>query len=122
MAPTSKKCWPHKKKRRKKMVKNHATSQKKKISKLFFSFLFGKKITQPLSKKNHASSQKLYRTYYPHRSRDSVSPVCGIFVSYLKVSVKNIIIIANSCLKFLYGGGVQQTTVKSLRSHFLSPG
>ena len=35
-------------------------------------FLFKKK-------KNHATSPKLYRSYYPHRLRDSVSPVCGIF-------------------------------------------
>ena len=28
---------------------------------------------------NHATSPKLYRSYYPHRSRDSLSPVCGIF-------------------------------------------
>ena len=28
---------------------------------------------------NHATSPKLYRSYNPHRSRDSVSPVCGIF-------------------------------------------
>ena len=29
---------------------------------------------------NHATSPKLYRSYYPHRSRDSLSPVCGIFI------------------------------------------
>ena len=28
---------------------------------------------------NHATSPKLYRSCYPHRSRDSLSPVCGIF-------------------------------------------
>ena len=28
---------------------------------------------------NHATSPKLYRSYYLHRSRDSLSPVCGIF-------------------------------------------
>ena len=28
---------------------------------------------------NHATSPKCYRSYYPHRSRDSLSPVCGIF-------------------------------------------
>ena len=27
---------------------------------------------------NHATSPKLYRSYCPHRSRDSVSPVCRI--------------------------------------------
>ena len=26
------------------------------------------------------TSPKLHRSYYPHRSRDSLSPVCGIFV------------------------------------------
>ena len=29
---------------------------------------------------NHATSPKLYRSYYRHRSRDSFSPVCGIFL------------------------------------------
>ena len=29
--------------------------------------------------KNHATTQKLCRSYYPHRSRDSLSPVCRIF-------------------------------------------
>ena len=24
--------------------------------------------------------KKMYRSYYPHRSRDSMSPVCGIFI------------------------------------------
>ena len=28
---------------------------------------------------NHLTSPKLYRSYDPHRSRDSLSPVCGIF-------------------------------------------
>ena len=28
---------------------------------------------------NHATSRKLDRSYDPHRSRDSMSPVCGIF-------------------------------------------
>ena len=39
-----------------------------------------RKITQP-SKKNHATSPKCYRSYYPHWSRYSVSPVCGISVN-----------------------------------------
>ena len=30
---------------------------------------------------SHATSPKLYRSYYPHRSRELVSPVCGIFCS-----------------------------------------
>ena len=29
---------------------------------------------------NHATSAKLYWSYDPHRSRDSMSPVCGIFL------------------------------------------
>ena len=28
---------------------------------------------------NHANSSNLYRSYYPHPSRELVSPVCGIF-------------------------------------------
>ena len=28
---------------------------------------------------NHATSPKLYQSYYLHRSRELVSPVCGIF-------------------------------------------
>ena len=33
---------------------------------------------------NHATSSNLYRSYYPHRSRELVSPVCGIFlISFL---------------------------------------
>ena len=28
---------------------------------------------------NHATSSNLYWSYYPHRSRELVSPVCGIF-------------------------------------------
>ena len=38
----------------------------------YFFFYFFLKI-------NHATSPKLYWSYYPHRSRDSLSPVCGIF-------------------------------------------
>ena len=38
---------------------------------------------QPLkknkNKKNHATSKKLYLSYYPHLSRELVSPVSGIF-------------------------------------------
>ena len=29
---------------------------------------------------NHATSSNLYRSYYPHWSRELVSPVCGIFL------------------------------------------
>ena len=38
-----------------------------------------RKVMQPLYKKNIETPQKLYQSYSPHRSRDSVSPVCGIF-------------------------------------------
>ena len=31
---------------------------------------------------NHATSPKLYRSYYPHQSRDSLSAVCGIFLDW----------------------------------------
>ena len=40
---------------------------------IFFFLLFFFKI-------NHATSSNLYRFYYPHRSRELVSPVCGIFI------------------------------------------
>ena len=30
---------------------------------------------------NHATSSNLYRSYYPHRLRELVSPACGIFFS-----------------------------------------
>ena len=40
---------------------------------------------------NHATSPKLYRSYYLHRSRDSLSPVCGIFFVRIKcVDVDNV--------------------------------
>ena len=29
---------------------------------------------------NHATSSNLYWSYYPHRAREVVSPVCGIFL------------------------------------------
>ena len=34
---------------------------------------------------NHATSPKLYRSHYPHRSRELVSPVCGIFLKVIKL-------------------------------------
>ena len=39
-------------------------------------------ITQPIEEEekiNNATSSNLYRSYYPHRSRDLVSPLCRIF-------------------------------------------
>ena len=35
---------------------------------------------------NHATSSNLYRSYYPHRSRELVSPVCGIFFQHNPVT------------------------------------
>ena len=48
---------------------------RKKRSREFFFF------TPPLEKKkkNQPTSSNLHWSYYPHRSRDFVSPVCGIF-------------------------------------------
>ena len=37
-------------------------------------------------KTNHPTSPKLYRSYYPHRPRELVSPVCGIFLIVTLVS------------------------------------
>ena len=42
----------------------------------FFEKKFLKK--KNFGKKNFGK-KNLYRSYYPHRSRDSMSPVCGIF-------------------------------------------
>ena len=39
-----------------------------------------RKITQPFFYINHATSSNLYRSYYPHRSKELVSPVYGIFL------------------------------------------
>ena len=42
---------------------------------------------------NHATSPKLYRSYYPHQLRDSLSPVCGIFFNVnlgMRAKKKNI--------------------------------
>ena len=36
---------------------------------------------------NHATSPKLYRSYYPHWSRELLSPVCGIFFTNSSISV-----------------------------------
>ena len=44
---------------------------------------------------NHAASPKLYRSYYPYRSRELVSPVCGIFhcrLHSVRVRYKSIIV------------------------------
>ena len=51
---------------------------------------------QSLKKYIHrATFPKLYRSYYPHRSRDSVSPICGIFlvsflVSFIEILYRHI--------------------------------
>ena len=39
---------------------------------------------QPLKKKTLSISPKLYRSYYPHQSRELVSPVCGIFFHWFE--------------------------------------
>ena len=45
---------------------------------------------QPIKKKkNHATSSKLYRFYYLHRSRELVSPVCGIFCNQKGTQIHN---------------------------------
>ena len=54
----------------KKKKKRKKSSNKFYIYIFFFSFFF---------QINHATSPKLYRSYDPHRSRDLMSPVCGIF-------------------------------------------
>ena len=46
---------------------------------------------------NHATSSNLYRFFYPHRLRELVSPVCGIFFSLLLFSV------ITMTLNILYG-------------------
>ena len=51
-------------------LKNRWNSAKKFLSTSFFIFL----------KINHATFPKLYRSYYPHRSRNYLSPVCRIFL------------------------------------------
>ena len=40
---------------------------------------------------NHETSPKLYWSYYPHRSRDSLSPVCGIFVYLFTVMTRKVV-------------------------------
>ena len=35
---------------------------------------------------NHATSPKLYRSYYPHWLRELVSPICGIFCNSFFIS------------------------------------
>ena len=64
---------------------NHATSLSKKITKLLDKIrrkklrnLFAKYFNKKILNLNHVTSPKLYQSYYPHRLRDSVSPVCGI--------------------------------------------
>ena len=38
---------------------------------------------------NHATSSNLNRSYYPHWSREFVSPVCGIFFNLLTFSANS---------------------------------
>ena len=46
---------------------------------LFFLFLFFYEATSKKKEINHSTSPKLYWSYYAHRSRDSLYPLCGIF-------------------------------------------
>ena len=50
----------------------HCTTLCKKVF-FFFFFFFQKSVKKGLS---------LYQCYYPHTSRESMSPVCGIFSSF----------------------------------------
>ena len=57
---------------------SHATSNF-----LFYLLFFFLKI-------NQATSSNLYRSYYPHRSSELVSPVCGIFVVHINQILANV--------------------------------
>ena len=61
-------------------TKNTATIKRRKIMQPLS--LSKKNHTTSKKNYNHATSQKLYQSYYPHRLKDSVSPVCGIFFNY----------------------------------------
>ena len=50
----------------------------KQLCNIFFIFFF-----------YHTTSPILYWSYYPHRSRDSSSPVCGIFALYFSFSISH---------------------------------
>ena len=64
--------------------------KKKKNLRFFLNWYLHKKELNPSKKINQKKSRSLYRVvfslwqwwYYPHRVRDSVSTVCGIFVLY----------------------------------------
>ena len=41
----------------------------------------------------------MYRSYYPHRSRDSLSPICGIFCAWLKLcGIFSSVVTLNKCV------------------------
>ena len=46
-----------------------------------------KKLCSIISLIYHLTSPKLYRSYDPHQSRDSMSPVCGIFFIWITLGV-----------------------------------
>ena len=46
----------------------------------YFISIFFRKILLTLFEINHATSPKLYQSYFPHRSRDSLSLVCQMFL------------------------------------------
>ena len=52
---------------------------------------------------NHATSPKLYRSYYPCRSRDSLSPVCGIFSSAVQLTAHGTLHIAVETVLHCFG-------------------
>ena len=47
--------------------------------------LWLQKFLPPQKNKNNLPSYLCYRSYYPHRSRDSVSPVCGFSYFFVKL-------------------------------------
>ena len=42
------------------------------------------------AKKNHATSSILYWSYYPHRSRELMSPLCGILKPGVQPTTKEL--------------------------------
>ena len=59
----------------------------------FFNFFF---------EINHATSSNLYRSYYPHRSRDALSPVCGIFLRHVEKSQRGNLFTKSQFFKWVY--------------------
>ena len=76
--PSKKNFW---KKFLKKKILEKKILEKKILEKKFLEKKF-------LEKKFHVTASNLYRSYYPHRSRELVSPVCGIFSWYPSLKYK----------------------------------